>query len=296
MAKKRYVNTNFWTDKYIRSLRQPTGKLLYLYLFTGPLATLSGAYEVTTEQIAWDTGVPEMEVDSWLQKFEDDGKAVLRDGWLVMINTIEHQSHTTPTIRAGIINDLNRCPDWIKDRLSIRYRWLSHLNLNLNSDLNLNSKNGETPVAAVAAVDRSDDVAKDPWAAGIELLKDTMTEAQARPFLGRLAKQYSAAEMLTAIQATTDEKPADARAFLIAVLKKRGKDNARGQVGRNIPSSAADFTENCLVCFDTGSVIVKDAAGKMTGTIDCPECSKPSATSATAADGRERKAAAESAS
>lgn len=154
------------------------------------------------------------------------------------------------------------------------------------------SKNGETPVAAVAAVDKE----TDPWTAGITLLKDTMTEAQARPFLGRLAKEYSASEMITAIQATSTEKPADARAFLIAVLKKRAKDKARGQVGKRIPPNAADFTESCLTCFDTGSALVKDSNGKMTGEIDCPECSKPSATSATAADGQERKAAAEAAS
>lgn len=228
MAKKRYVNTNFWTDKYIRSLRQPTGKLLYLYLFTGPFATLSGAYEITAEQMAWDTGVPEIEIDSWLQKFEEDGKAELRDGWLVMVNTIEHQSHTTPTIRAGIIKELSCCPDWIKDRLSIRYRWLSHLNL--NSNLNLNSKDG----VAVATV--AETAVKEPnWIdAGIELLKTAqMTEAQARPFLGRLAKDHTAAEMLTAIQATSQEKPADAKAFLIGVLKKRAKDRARGQVGKD---------------------------------------------------------------
>jgi len=269
MAKKRYVNTNFWTDKYIRSLRQPTGKLLYLYLFTGPFATLSGAYEITAEQMAWDTGVPEMEVDSWLQKFEEDGKAVLRDGWLVMVNTIEHQSHTTPTIRAGIINELSCCPDWIKDRLSIRYRWLSHLNLNLNLNSNLNSKNGETPVAAVAAVDK-----QISWIdAGIALLKPVMTEAQARPFLGRLAKEYSAAEMHTAIEATDAEKPADVKAFLIGVLKKRAADKGKMQVGRNVPSTEADFTEECLICFDTGSVIVRDAGGKMTGSEVC-KCTK----------------------
>jgi len=264
MAKKRYVNTNFWTDKYIRSLRQPTGKLLYLYLFTGPFATLSGAYEITAEQMAWDTGVPEMEIDSWLQKFEEDGKAVLRDGWLVMVNTIEHQSHTTPTIRSGIIKELSCCPDWIKDRLSIRYRWLSHLNLNLNLNSNLNSKNGETPVAAVAAVDRSDD----PWAAGIKLLSGTMTEAQARPFLGRLAKQYSAAEMLTAIQATASEKPVDAKAFLIGVLKKRAKDKAGVLVGKDKGGPEPDY--KCGACFDLGEVTVPD--GSYAKFVPCPSC------------------------
>jgi len=270
MAKQRIINTQFWDDRYIRSLG-PSGKLIYLYLFTGPLVTISGAYEITLDHIAFHTAVSELEIDSWMQKFDADGKATYRDGWMLVHNTIDHQTTTNPKIRSAIEISAKCCPDWIKHSLSIRYEWLSHLNL--NSNLNLNSKNGETPVAAVAAaVENTVENQRDEtdlWTAGIELLKTAkMTEAQARPFLGRLARQYTAAELHTAIAVSSAEKPADARAFLIGVLKKRAKDKARIEVGRN---DATD--DDCTDCWNmrwTDPPPEAIAAGY--DAISCPSC------------------------
>src|SRR5688500_3672110 len=128
MAKQRYVNTRFWRDKYIRSLA-PTGKLLFLYLITSPMAEICGAYEVTTDDIALDTGLGQIEIMAWMDKFTADDKATYQDDWLFVHNAIEHQTITNPKIRAGIENTAKCCPDWIKYRLSITYDWLSHLNL-----------------------------------------------------------------------------------------------------------------------------------------------------------------------
>ena len=141
MAKQRIVKTVFWNKGYIRSL-EPNGKLLYLYLMTGELATLSGAYVITTDRMAWDTGLTEIEVRAWLEKFEADNKVLYRGDWICVLNTIEHQTTTNPKIRAGVVAEVKCCPDWIKDRLSIRYDWLSHLNLNLNSNFNFKTHIG----------------------------------------------------------------------------------------------------------------------------------------------------------
>ena len=271
MAKQRYINTEFWDDEYILSL--PTaGKLLFIYLFTNARATVAGVYKTTISHITFHTGLTMIEADSWMQKFEADDKAIYRDGWLMMTNTIKHQNTKNSKIMTGIAEVLKDCPQWIQDRLCMTHQETSHLNL--NSNLNLNSKNGETPVAAVAAVDN-----QISWIdAGIALLKPVMTEAQARPFLGRLAKQYSAAELHTAIEATDAEKPADAKAFLIGVLKKRAKDKGKMQVGRYVPDPGEPIAAcKCTRCGDKGRAWVSNPNG---GTMeaDCPNCSEVAAT------------------
>lgn len=231
MAKQRYINTFFWDDSYIEDLC-PHGKLLFIYLITTPLTNIAGSFEITVKKMSDHTGLLRDEIVEMLKRFEADGKVIYRDRWLLMVNTIEHQNTENAKIRTGIATIINESPQWVKDVVPyesyMTHQETSHLNL--NSNLNLNSKDG-VAVATVAetAVNGSN------WIdAGIELLKTAqMTEAQARPFLGRLAKDHTAAEMLTAIQATSQEKPADAKAFLIGVLKKRAKDRARGQVGKD---------------------------------------------------------------
>lgn len=154
MAKQRYVNTKFWDDKYIRSL-DPNGKLLFIYLFTNSLATIAGAYEIELERMRFDTGIPASKIVSLLEKFKVDGKAEFRDGWLLMINTVEHQATVNAKIRKGVEETVKCCPDWIKDRLSIAYDWLSHLNSNLNSNLNPNS-NSPNEKGAVPQIPNSE--------------------------------------------------------------------------------------------------------------------------------------------
>jgi len=232
MAKQRYINTFFWDDSYIEDLC-PHGKLLFIYLITTPLTNIAGSFEITVKKMSDHTGLLRDEIVEMIKRFEADGKVIYRDRWLLMVNTIEHQNTENAKIRTGIATIINDSPQWVKDVIPyesyMTHQETSHLNL--NSNLNLNSKDG----VAVATVAETA-VKESNWIdAGIELLKTAqMTEAQARPFLGRLAKDHTAAEMLTAIQATSQEKPADAKAFLIGVLKKRAKDRARGQVGKDM--------------------------------------------------------------
>lgn len=135
------INTKIWDDKYYRSL-DGQSKLLFLYLLTNPLTNIAGAYEITEDRIAFDTGFEIGIVRSILTKFKDDNKAEYRDGWLLMLNVIKHQRISNEKIRSGIASIVSCCPDWIKDRLCIAhhslymtYQDLSHLNRDLNRDL-----------------------------------------------------------------------------------------------------------------------------------------------------------------
>lgn len=138
MAKQRYINTRFWDDGYIVGL-DPIEKLLFLYFLTNPLTEISGAYEIPLRRIAFDTGIDADMVLKILRRFADEDKIIYRDGWILICNFIKHQS-ANPKIAQGIENAVSRCPDWIKDRLSIAYESLSHLNISnsISSDSNLN--------------------------------------------------------------------------------------------------------------------------------------------------------------
>jgi len=234
MAKQRYINTFFWDDPYIEDLC-PHGKLLFIYLISTPLTNIAGSFEITVKKMSDHTGLGREEIGELLARFEADGKFIYRRPWMLAVNAIDHQNTNNSQIRTGIESIIAASPDWVKDAVKdksyMTHQESSHLNLNLN--LNSILKNGETPVAAVAAVETS----IDKWTDIIELLKthDKMTEAQARPFLGRLAKQYSDQTLSEAIAVTLAQKPADTKAFLIGVLRERSGDNYRlkGQVGKD---------------------------------------------------------------
>lgn len=264
MAKQRMVNTQFWDDKYIKKLG-PHGKLIFAYLITGPLTTISGAYEITLDHIYFHTGIPEIEIASWLEKFEQDDKATFCDGWMLVHNAIDHQTLTNLKITTGIEESVKRCPDWIKYRLSIRYRWLSHLNP--NSDSYSDSNNGVPPVAADAAAEEYP-VERRIWKDGIDLLvKSALTETQARPLLGRLAKDYGSELLAECIAATQAKNPADPKGFLIGALRKRSNPNPEAVVGKYVPPEEPDIFPECASCNNTQFL-----NGDWKSQQPCPDC------------------------
>lgn len=267
MAKQRIVNTKFWDDSYIRTL-EPYGKLLFLYLFTGPLATISGAYEITLDHAHFHTGIPRDEIELWFAKFRTDDKATFQDGWLLVHNTIDHQTLTSPRIVTGIEDSVKGCPDWIKETLSIRYQRLSHLNPNPNSNLNSNSNR-----AAANAAPSKHPAEVRIWDAGTELLERSgLSTKQAKPFLGRLAKDYGSELLAECIASALAKNPADPKAYLIAVLKGRTQDKAKSQVGKH---TEPETKVECKTCSDTGEVSQKPRVAKYDWEIEivpCPDC------------------------
>jgi hypothetical protein len=168
MSKKRYVDTKFWDDNYIIE-KDPIEKLLFLYLLTNTLTNIIGIYEISTNRIAFDTGIDREMVDKILKRFEEDDKIKYENGWVAIKNFTKHQLNN-PKINAGIEalsrevpKDLIRWANIDRNRLSkivetvdnsidivdnsrkktkklkkIDYRSLSHPNLNLNTNLNPN--------------------------------------------------------------------------------------------------------------------------------------------------------------
>jgi hypothetical protein len=145
VSKTRIINTKFWDDSYIVNLN-PKEKLIFLYLFTNPVNSIAGVYELPLERVAFDTGISRQKVEESIKKFEVDRKIVCANGWIAVVNFIKHQNRNNPKIRQGIIAELEHAPTEITDRLSIDYEKLgiskdgqSHLNSNLNPNPNFNS-------------------------------------------------------------------------------------------------------------------------------------------------------------
>lgn len=124
MAKRRIINTKFWSDTYVSAL-DPSEKLLFLYLLTNPYTNISGAYEISLRQVALDTGFDKDMIERILNRFEKDEKVLYRHGYIVVKNFIKHQE-VNPKVQMGIDNELLSLPEDIK---AIVYDSLSYPNL-----------------------------------------------------------------------------------------------------------------------------------------------------------------------
>lgn len=112
-GKFRYINTKFWTDKYIVTLEQEE-KLLFLYFLTNPLTNIAGIYEITIRQISFDTGLKAEEVSKILQRFEKDSKIyyLIDEGWIYIKNFQKHQAVNDSIIK-GIAIAMKEIPEKI---------------------------------------------------------------------------------------------------------------------------------------------------------------------------------------
>ena len=117
MAKQRIVNTQFWRDNYILTLK-PYERLLFLWVITNPATELCGAYEVAMAIIELETGLKARQITEAFERFSRDGKIMYRDGWVIVRNFTKHQNGTSTNIKKAAARTLSYCPDWVKDTLS----------------------------------------------------------------------------------------------------------------------------------------------------------------------------------
>lgn len=279
MAKQRYINTRFWDDGYVVSL-DPLEKLLFIYLLTNPLTEICGAYEIPLRRIAFDTGIDSDMVLKMLSRFAEADKVIYRDGWVLVCNFIKHQA-VNPKIEKGIENAVNACPDWVKDRLSIAYDSLSHLNL--NSNINLNTTHTPEPAHDVDnfeypikdLIDAFPQVIFQPTQLGyIEAaVKDTPTDRAAwaetitlyRQNYDPITNSYLPSRIGTVLEVFRKKK---------AILEKPASKSYTQKALSPDPGKEREV--GCWVCFDKGTVedleIPSDPHSKWIKR-PCPECS-----------------------
>lgn len=115
MAKKRYIDTKFWSDNYITEL-DPLERYLYLYFLSNEHTNLCGIYEIPLRIMAFEAGLDTQVLKNMLDRFERDGKVVYRNGWIFIRNFIKNQS-LNPSVLEGIQRELEEAPQELKDLL-----------------------------------------------------------------------------------------------------------------------------------------------------------------------------------
>lgn len=112
MAKLRSINTAIWSDVWFEGL-DASQKLLFIYLITNSHNNLIGVYEVSIRKIAFETGLNIETVKKGLEGFGRVGKVLYKDGFIILINFIRHQSYNN-NMRKSAVRLFNELPAYIK--------------------------------------------------------------------------------------------------------------------------------------------------------------------------------------
>lgn len=64
----RLVDCDTWNDTWFEAL-EPQAKLFFLYLITNPRSTSCGAFELSERKMAFETGLPLEQIQSWLREW-----------------------------------------------------------------------------------------------------------------------------------------------------------------------------------------------------------------------------------
>jgi len=108
MAKKRYINTKFWSDTYIVNL-DPLERYLFLYFLTNEHTDISGIYELPLRRIAQETGLEDEMVKKIAARFENESKIIIHNSWVYIKNFNKHQV-ANASVKLGIKRSLSVVP------------------------------------------------------------------------------------------------------------------------------------------------------------------------------------------
>ena len=118
MATKRQLETRFWKDTYIKSLKS-NEKYLFVYILTNSFTNIAWVYEIWIDEIMLDTKMLERQIRDIFKKFEEDGKIIYKKNWLFIRNFIKYQSKN-PSIILWMQKELDMIPKWFKHELNIQ--------------------------------------------------------------------------------------------------------------------------------------------------------------------------------
>lgn len=114
MAKKRYINTKFWSDDFIIGLK-PLERYFFLYLLTNEHTEICGIYELSLGVIMRETDLNKEQIIDIFSVLKS--KIVYVDGWVKINNFGKHQA-VNPKIEIGIERSLKEIPDEIMAKFS----------------------------------------------------------------------------------------------------------------------------------------------------------------------------------
>lgn len=123
-AEYRSVQTRMWReDDWFQSL--PTdARLLFIYLFTNPSASIAGIYRLPLRTIEFESGIPAERVKELLAQFSAANKAHYDGGVVWVVKMRENQlpgATLSPKVRVRLDKDIASIPD-----CPLKTKYLTH--------------------------------------------------------------------------------------------------------------------------------------------------------------------------
>lgn len=118
MAAYRKISVTFWNDGFIQSLT-PEGKYFYLFLMTNTKTTQCGIYEITIQQMVFETGYNEATVKKLIAQFEKTGKVKYskETSEIALKNWPKYNTNESPKVKALVEKELKE----VKNKVLIQY-------------------------------------------------------------------------------------------------------------------------------------------------------------------------------
>jgi len=160
MPKNRAISDRFWYDSYVSEL-SPERKLLFLYLLTNQLITLTGIYEIPMRNIAFDTGISSTDVKTYLQEFSNDGKIHYEAGHIILVNWAKYTSFNVGPVKQYAANQIKNLPKSIHDKYPEVIAGLKHL-INPSASPTISPTLSPTSSAGIAQGDTYDNTKNNP--------------------------------------------------------------------------------------------------------------------------------------
>lgn len=104
--KTRILYTKVWQDELVTEL-SPTQKLLFIYYLTNDNIGLTGMYELTDRQTAFDTGLTQSQIADGKEKFEKAGKIFFYKNWVYVVNSQRLNGFHGEKLEKAIKKELN---------------------------------------------------------------------------------------------------------------------------------------------------------------------------------------------
>lgn len=123
-AEFRSVQTRMWReDEWFQDL-DTDARLLFIYLFTNPSASISGIYRLPLRTMAFESGLPVQRVQQLLNQFSEQDKAHYADGviWVVKMRDNQLPGRISTQVETRLAKDIASIPDCeLKRRYLIAY-------------------------------------------------------------------------------------------------------------------------------------------------------------------------------
>lgn len=107
----RYMQTDFWTDSKVHNDATPEDRYFMIYLLTNPKTNQLGCYELTLEQMSFDLGYKEIEVEKILNRIIDNlefAKYDFETKEVLILNWYKYNWTKSPKVKQYVLKELEK--------------------------------------------------------------------------------------------------------------------------------------------------------------------------------------------